>query len=248
MNIIISGICGKMGTEIYEEAKRNGIDVVCGVDKVIKGNFDCPVYKNFFEVNYYADVIIDFSDQSALINLLEYATQSKTPLVIGTTGLSENDESLIENASSLIPVFKASNTSLCVSALIEICKILSEKLDGYDVEIIDCHHNKKKDAPSGTSYAIYNAINSAKNGKMQPAYGRKGNVKRNKNEICIHSVRGGGVVGEHEILFLGENDCLKIKHTAYSKRLFADGAIKASKFIIGKPNGLYGMEDFISSI
>ena len=231
-----------MGNFVYQEAKKHGENVVCGVDKSVFGDFDCPVYREVGEIKDYADVIIDFSSPDALAPLLDFTIKTSTPLVIGTTAFTPNDEKKIINASKKIPIFKASNTSLGVNVLLKLCDILTKNLSGYDVEIVDYHHNQKKDAPSGTSYIILKRILSALDKPVDAIFGRKGEGKRKSDEICIHSVRGGNVVGEHEVFFFGENECVSVKHTAYSKALFADGALKAAKFIINKPNGLYDMD------
>ena len=243
MNAIISGICGKMGKYIYEAAKKYGVNVVCGIDKVISGDFDCPVYKNFDEINDYADVIIDFSSPQNSDALIEYSVKNKIPLVIGTTGYNKKQEDKIYKASRQIPVFKSSNTSRGVFLMLKLCEFLSKELPDYDAEIIDFHHSRKKDAPSGASYSILDTIASASNGNEKAVFGRYGKTQRNKGEIGVHSVRGGGVVGEHEVFFFGENECVSIKHVAYSKALFAEGAIRAAEFIVGKPPELYGMDD-----
>ena len=240
MNIIISGVSGKMGGYVYEAAKKESLNIVCGIDKRISGSFDCPVYKHFDEIKEFADVIIDFSSPGNLLPMLDYAVETSTPLVICTTGYSKEQEDEIIIRSKEIPIFKASNTSTGVWVFIEACKILSEKLADYDVEIVEYHHDKKTDAPSGTSYSILNAIKETKKNCL-PVFGRKGLGKRRKNEIGVHSVRGGGIVGEHEVFFIGENECVSIKHTGFSKALFADGALKAAKFIIDKKAGLYDM-------
>lgn len=240
-NVIISGINGKMGRLVYSSLKQKGFNIVCGIDHTIVGEFDCPVYKNFEEVKNYANVVIDFSSVENLAPLLSYCVNSGTPVVICTTGYSKNQEKLIYTASKKIPIFKTSNTSPGITVLIKLCKIAAKLLDDFDIEIIETHHSQKLDSPSGTTLEIVDELQSIK--QLQPIFGRYGSKKRNNNEIGIHSVRGGSVVGEHEILFLGNNETISIKHSAQSKKLFADGAIKAAEFILDKPNGLYGMPD-----
>ncbi len=243
--IIISGISGKMGKYIYEKAAENDIRVVAGVDKNISCSCDCPVYKNFDEINEIADVIIDFSSPDNLNSVLDFAFNNKIPVVIGTTGYNCEQEKQILKYSESIPIFKSYNMSFGVNVLIKICGYLSALLQGYDIEIIDRHHRQKKDSPSGTTYMFLKSICDAKNKDESLVFGRKGKTKRGENEIGVHSVRGGGIVGEHEITFISQNECITLTHTAFSKELFADGAIKAAKFLIGKAAKLYTMDDML---
>lgn len=240
-DIIISGINGKLGRLVYKRAKERNLNVVCGIDKSTVGDFDCPVYKSFDQVKLYANVIIDFSSPENLNGLLSFATNLQIPTVICTTGYTADDEKLIETASKHIPIFKSSNTSRGVTALKNLTEIAVNALKEYDVEIIETHHKDKVDSPSGTAKELLEITRSIKQSK--PIYGRFGSRKHEPNEICVHSVRGGSIVGEHEIIFLGNGETLSIKHTAIDKVIFADGAIDAAEFIINKPNGLYGMND-----
>ena len=244
--IIISGINGKMGRFVYERAIESNIRVVAGVDKNIVGACDCPVYKTFDEINEVADAIVDFSSPDNLNSILEYADSNKIPIVIGTTGYTDEQEKKIVDFSRRIPIFKSANMSLGVNLLLKLCALSAAALSDYDVEIIDKHHNQKKDSPSGTSYMILNSICDSLNKTNTTVFGRKGKNKRNDGEIGVHSVRGGGIVGEHEVLFVGKNECVTITHTAFSKELFADGAIKAVNFLIGKPARLYSMDDMVN--
>ena len=248
LNAIINGISGKMGTSVYERAKESGVNVACGVDKLKRGFFDCPVYSSFDEVKEYADGVIDFSSPTALDELLRFCVSNSMPLVLATTGFSEEDDEKISEAAKLIPIFKCSNTSKSVYLFLKILGEVAEKLSDYDAEIIERHHNLKKDAPSGTSLSAYNAIEKARSDKgviSEAVFGRKGLSKRKKGDVGIHSVRGGSLVGEHEATFYSQYDSISITHTAYSKVLFADGAIDAFRFIIAKEKGLYSMDDLI---
>ena len=245
-DIIISGINGKIGNLVYKQSKKNGFNVVCGVDRNIIGEFDCPVYKSFDEIKTYADVVIDFSSPDLIEGIFKFATQSHIPVVLGTTGYDEHQEVEIKTAAEKVAVFRSDNFSLGINVVKKLCFEATKRLSDFDIEIIDVHHRNKLDSPSGTTNVIYDSIVSALDEKKIAVYGRNGAKRRSKNEIGIHSVRGGSVVGEHEILFLGGNESITIKHTAYSKELFADGAIKAARFIKNKKVGLYGMDDLLS--
>lgn len=243
MRIIICGINGKMGKFTYDVAIKNGHQVVCGIDQKTSGSVDCPVYSTFDEVKEFAEVLIDFSSPNALPDLLNFVTENKIPTVLCTTGYSKLDEETICCASKRTPIFKTSNTSLSLNLITMLCELTSSFLKGYDVEIIEKHHSQKNDSPSGTAKMIFDAINSKNGENFDAVYGRKGNCKRKDNEIGVHSIRGGSTIGEHTILFLGKNETISITHTATSKELFAEGAIKACEFITNKPCGLYEMKD-----
>lgn len=241
-NIIISGINGKMGQCVYAAAADEGLSVICGVDNKTSANTTCPVYLSFKNVQEKADVVIDFSSPTILDELLSFCLKTKTALVIATTGLSGNDEIEIVEAAKKIPIFKTSNTSLAMNVLICAAEQIAEKLIDYDIEIIERHHRLKKDSPSGTAETILNELKKTRK-DYSIVYGRHGFSLRNAKEIGVHSVRGGGVAGEHEVCFYGDYDTLKIVHTAQDKRLFAKGAVEAAKFIVNKNSGLYGMKD-----
>ena len=245
LKIIICGINGTLGELVYNCAIKNGHHVTCGIDKITVGKTDCPVYNAFDQVRDLADVIIDFSSPTAIDGILAFAKDNSLPLVLGTTGYDKNQEQLITNASEFIPIFKSANMSLGINALLRLCRHASSILQGYDVEIIEKHHNKKNDAPSGTTHLIYDALTFNKAEKPLERYGRKGFGKRQTDEIGIHSVRGGSLVGEHSVLLLGNEESITLTHTAHSKTLFAIGAIKASEFIVKKKRGLYCMDDLI---
>lgn len=246
---IINGCNGAMGqvlTKIIDEMED--IDIVAGIDKNIdahKNNY--PVYDHICSYEGKADVVIDFSNPGCFEEVLEYGVNKTTPLVIATTGLTPENLMSLEEASKSIPIFHSYNTSLGVNVLVSLVKkaaaILSES---FDIEIIEKHHNKKVDAPSGTAYMIANAINEELNNSMKFVYGREGkDAKRAKNDIGIHAVRGGTITGEHTVIFAGMDEIVEVKHTALSKNIFAQGAIKAAKYIINKDNGLYNMNDII---
>lgn len=249
INVLINGYWGTMGQVLASEIdKTENMKVVAGVDKCVRdAQVDHKVYNNIFDCNDDIDVIIDFSHPNSLPNLLKYGTEKNIPLVICTTGLTEDDMNNIKMASKNIPIFYSANMSLGINILISIVKSISPILeDGFDIEIVEKHHNKKIDAPSGTAYMIANSINQVLNNSKEYIYDRHNATNaRDKNEIGIHSIRGGTIVGEHTVIFAGTDEVIEIKHSASSKKIFAQGAIKAAKFICSKENGLYNMENLI---
>ena len=194
------------------------------------------------------DIIIDFSHYSRLDTLLEYSKNKKLPLVIATTGYSDETLKKIEEISKEIPILLSSNMSLGVNILNDILeRIVPALYKNYDIEVIEKHHNKKVDSPSGTAKTLIETIEKNCLENMKEQYGREGNNKREKNEIGIHSLRGGTIVGEHSVLFCGEDEIIELKDTAMSKKIFAKGALEAAKFLIGKEPGLYSMKDIFKN-
>ncbi len=247
--IILSGCNGHMGKVIAELVKgRDDCTIVAGVDPFIGENSGFPVYSKISDVNEEADAVIDFSHPSALSSLLEYSVDgSKTPLILCTTGYSTEQVESIKEASNTVPVFYSRNMSLGINLLIELSKKAAAVLgDMFDVEIIEKHHNLKIDAPSGTALMIADGIKSVREDDPYYMYDRHSQrKKRDKNEIGIHAIRGGTIVGEHEVIFAGRHELLSISHSAQSKELFAVGALNAAKFMAGKPAGLYDMSAMI---
>ncbi len=250
IDIIINGCFGKMGKTVAEKASADPkIRIAAGIDLAKLDEYRFPVYRSFDElpeIDTQNAVIIDFSHPSVINNLLRYAVDNRIPAVICTTGISDEDKAHIKEASKSVPVFYSGNMSIGVNLLISLVKIAQRALnEDFDVEIIEKHHNQKIDAPSGTAYMIADAIKS----QMQYAeyvYDRHlQRKKREKNEIGIHSVRGGNIVGEHEVIFAGDDEVITIKHQAQSKAVFAKGALSAAKFLIGKEPGMYDMSDLI---
>lgn len=244
---ILVGACGKMGKNITECAATNDeIKIVAGVDKYNSG-MAYPVFSDFSKIDLEADVIIDFSNPALLNELLEFAKSKKLPLVIATTGYNESQIKQIEEASKFIPIFFTFNMSLGVNLLCSLAKRAASILgDDFDIEIIEKHHNQKLDAPSGTAIMLANALNGVFNDKLKYEYDRHTKrAKRNKNEIGIHSVRGGTIVGEHDVIFAGRDEVITLSHAAHSKQVFAVGALRAAKFIATKPNGMYNMNDIL---
>lgn len=251
INIALVGANGKMGQVITKLLKENeNAKIVCGIDinTIIKNEF--PVYTDLNDTKEAFDIIIDFSHPSSLESTLSYALEKEKPLVLATTGLSSEQMDEIKDASDKIPVFFSANMSLGINLIIDLAKKATSLLqDSFDIEIIEKHHNQKIDAPSGTALAIADAINDTCDKSNEYVYDRHSSrKKRSKNEIGIHSLRGGTIVGEHSVIFAGNDEIIELKHTATSKEIFAVGAIKAAKFLIGKNAGFYGMNDIIKEI
>ena len=234
-NIIITGCSGKMGASVINAASgRDDVKIVAGVDITAPVNADFEYAKEFSALKTEADVIVDFSNPAVLSSMLEYAQAKKLPVVICTTGFSDEQLKMIDEASKNIPVFRSGNMSLGINLIIELAKKASAVLvDGFDVEIIEQHHNLKLDAPSGTALMIADAVKEVKT-DAEYVYDRHSyRKKRDKREVGIHSVRGGNIVGEHEIIFAGQDEILKISHSARSKTVFAVGALNAAVFLKG---------------
>lgn len=247
-NIILSGANGKMGRVITRLAYEDkDCKIVAGVDISDFGENDYPVFKNFADINVEADVIVDFSHPSVLSGLLEYAKEKKLPVIIATTGLTDEQRADLLDASEEIPVFFSANMSLGINLIIALAKKATAILEGnFDIEIVEKHHNQKIDAPSGTALAIADAIADTLAVAPEYVYDRHSvRKKREAREIGIHSIRGGSIVGEHQVIFAGQDETIELKHQATSKEVFAVGSIKAAKFMNGKPKGFYTMDDLI---
>nr|MBO4517699.1 4-hydroxy-tetrahydrodipicolinate reductase [Clostridia bacterium] len=247
MKIIICGALGKMGAKLRENAKTQGdVIPVCGVDKTATDLNGFKVYDDFGKITEKADAVIDFSSKSTLNALLSYCLKTGTPAVLCSTGYDKEDIAAINKASEKIAIFRSANMSLGVNVLIETVKFAAKRLYGFDIEIIEKHHNKKADAPSGTAVMIKDGIKEVFPEKTE-VYGRCGIVgARDRNEIGIHAVRGGTIVGEHQVIFAGDNETLTFTHQAESRDVFAAGAIKAARFIANKKQGLFDMKDLLA--
>lgn len=247
INVLISGACGKMGKKVAEFVKStDDMQTVCGVDT--KDEIcDFPVFHSFADVSTIPDVIIDFSHISALDGLLNFAQKNNLPVVLATTGYSAEQIDLIKKAGEKIPIFFTANMSLGINLLRSLVKTAAGILGtDFDVEIIEKHHNQKIDAPSGTALMLANAINDTSGDIYNYEYDRHSKRnKRPKNEIGIHSVRGGTIAGEHDVIFAGHDEVITLSHSAASKEVFAKGAVKAARFIVGKGNGMYDMNDVL---
>ena len=251
LKIIVSGFLGQMGQVISKLIlDRDDMELVGGIDRnapSYKGDID--VYESILDLDKKCDVIIDFSHPSSLDNLLDYAISNNTPLVIGTTGYGEEEIKKLKKSAEKIPIFYSANMSLGINLMLSlVSKAASILREDFDIEIIEKHHNKKIDAPSGTAYMIANEINKVYDNNKLYTFGRHGkNNKRSSNEIGIHAIRGGTIVGEHTVLFAGLDEVIEIKHSASSKNVFAKGALTATKFIVDKEKGLYSMNHIINA-
>lgn len=246
INIIINGALGRMGKRVAEACEKNSeVKVVCGVDIRQDDNFAFPIYDSFDKIKENADVIIDFSSPVTLDSLLDYAKKNSIGAVLCTTGYTEDDLNKINEASKTIPLFRSANMSLGVNVLISLIKKATENLQGFDIEIIEKHHNQKVDSPSGTALMLADAVKDVCPDKFY-VYGREGKVgKRNPNEIGIHAIRGGSIVGEHDVLFAGIDETITISHQATDRGVFAEGAVKAAIYLSTKKKGIYNMQDVV---
>lgn len=248
VNVAICGCNGKMGKVIYNcISDRDDCKVVAGIDINTNAYADFPVVKTPSELPQKPDVIIDFSHPLSLDGILDYALANNVAVVFATTGYSKEQIEKIKSAGLQIPVFFTFNMSLGINLLVELAKKATAVLGSqFDIEIVEKHHNQKIDAPSGTAIMIADAINETMNNSCQYVYDRHSQrKKRDKNEIGIHSIRGGTIVGQHEVIFAGHDETITLSHEATSKEVFAVGSINAAVFLKGKPAGLYQMSDLI---
>ena len=249
--IIMNGCNGKMGQVITRLVSEDpDCEIVAGFDVNDSIENAYPVFTNPDEFTGEADVVIDFSHPSALTNILTYCKKRKLPVILATTGFTNEQKNEFTDASNEIPVFFSANMSLGINLLIALAKKATKLLEGnFDIEIVERHHNQKIDAPSGTALAIADAIDETLSFPAEYVYDRHAvRRKRKKTEIGLHAVRGGTIVGDHEIIFAGTDEVIELKHSAHSKEVFAVGAIKAAKFITDKPAGMYNMNDLISNL
>ena len=247
---IMNGCGGAMGRVITDIiANDEAIEIVAGVDMNTEIQAGYPVYKTLEECPQ-ADVVIDFSVAKATDGVLAYCEATKTPLVLCTTGLSEEQLAHVKNASETTAVLRSANMSVGINLLLKVLKDVAPILAdaGFDIEILEKHHNRKLDAPSGTAIALADSINESLDNAYHYKYDRTSErVKRDKKEIGIQAVRGGTIVGEHEVIFAGNDEIVKLSHSARSKAIFAQGAVNAAAFINGKENGIYNMSDLVNS-
>lgn len=248
----MSGCNGRMGQAIVAKAKSSEkYRIVAGFDSNTVPKNDFPVYSDFALLQEEADVVIDFSHISATPKVLEFCKNKKMPLVLATTGIAGELEEKVIDTAKVIPIFKSFNMSLGISLLTAMVRQAAKVLgDSSDIEIIEKHHNQKLDAPSGTALMIADAASSVLDYEPIYTYDRsREHKKRDKREIGIHAVRGGNIIGEHEISFIGDSEIITISHSAQSRGLFAEGALKAAEFVISKTSpGLYNMDDLVASI
>ena len=248
---IMNGCNGKMGQCITQICAQDpDIEIVAGIDMYdgIKNTY--PVFASLAECTVDADVIIDFSNAKAVDALVDYCVEKKIPVVLCTTGLSEEQLQKVEQAYEKVAILKSANMSLGINTLMELLKKAATVFApaGFDMEIVEKHHNQKLDAPSGTALALADSMNDALEDAYTYKYDRsQERKKRDKYEIGISAVRGGNIVGEHEVIFAGQDEVIEFKHTAYSKAVFAKGAVEAAKFLNGKGAGHYDMADVIAA-
>lgn len=251
MNVLLNGALGFMGREVARLCKEGfrGANLAFGVDPSVDSTTDLPVYSSLDTIpsTEGVDCIIDFSHHSVTASLTEFAIKNNLPLVIATTGHTLDEEYLILKASERIPVFYSRNMSLGIALLIELAKTAAAAMPDADIEIVEKHHNRKIDAPSGTAFMIAEGIESIRP-DVYAHNGRSGMCKREKNEIGIHAIRMGNIVGEHEVYICTNSQTITLKHEAHNRGLFAEGAITAAAFLIGQEPGFYKMEDMISQV
>lgn len=246
--IIITGANGKMGNVLQNIiANRDDCEIVAGVDLNTADNGVFPIYASIAEVQEKADAVIDFSNPVLLEDLLAYSKNTGTPLVIATTGYSDEQKKMIEDASKECPIFFTYNMSMGINLLANLAKKAVEILGSdFDIEIVEKHHNQKIDAPSGTALMLADAICEVTPEPMKYEYDRHAKrEKRTKNEIGLHAIRGGTIVGEHDIIFAGRDEIITLSHSARSKEIFAVGAVNAAVYMCGKNAGMYDMKELI---
>lgn len=249
VRIIMHGCNGKMGQVITGLAADDpNAQIVAGIDIADNRDNGYPVFTDIKKCDVAADVIVDFAAAAAVDALLDYSVEKQIPVVLCTTGLSDEQLARVKESSKKVAILKSANMSLGINTLMKLLKDAANVFApaGYDIEIVEKHHNQKVDAPSGTAIALADSINEARGGEYEYVYDRSQvRKKRDKKELGISAVRGGTIVGEHEVIFAGIDEVIEFKHTAYSKSVFAKGAVEAAKFLAGKPAGMYDMADVI---
>ncbi|MBQ9796430.1 MAG: 4-hydroxy-tetrahydrodipicolinate reductase [Clostridia bacterium] len=247
MKILICGVGGRMGREVAKLALDGvrGARAVAGFDILPVDTREFPTYTDWASVNEEIDCIIDFSHHTATEALLNFAKAKKIPVVLATTGHTEEELQIIAEATEVIPVFRSANMSLGIALLVELAKTTAKAFPDADIEIIEKHHNRKLDAPSGTALLLANAIKTVRE-RARLIFGRSGQAKREADEIGIHAIRMGNIIGEHEVIVGTDTQTITLKHEAHSRSLFAEGALAAAEYLCGKPAGLYDMERMIS--
>lgn len=247
IKIVLNGCSGKMGKMITDcAANFKNLEIVAGIDK-FPSNTSYPIFETPQDLNLDYDVLLDFSRADALHNLLELTKKNNKPLVICSTGFSQEDLALIDEKSKSLKLFRSGNMSLGINLISSLLKKITPLLYGnYDIEIVEKHHNQKVDAPSGTALMLADSIKNSIEDTTKYVYGREGTSKREENEIGIHAVRGGGIIGDHEVIFAGTGEVIELTHKAISREVFAVGALKACEYMasVTKP-GLYDMNDVI---
>lgn len=250
IRVLMSGCNGKIGQMITGLVKEDEqVEIVAGIDTYTGISNTYPVFKSFADCDVEVDVVIDFSNAAALEGLLAYCISKQVPAVICSTGYSEEQLQKIKEASEKVAILKSANMSMGINLLLKLLKDAAKVLAsaGYDIELVEKHHNQKLDAPSGTALALADSINDALNNEYNYVYDRSQvRQKRDSKEIGISAVRAGTIVGEHEVIFAGTDEVIEFKHTAYSRSVFGKGAVEAAKYLAGKPAGMYDMSDVIA--
>ncbi|WP_346887571.1 4-hydroxy-tetrahydrodipicolinate reductase [Clostridium sp. UBA1056] len=247
VNILLVGCNGKMGNMISKVASTSDtLKIQAGVDMNTETNFDYSIYDSIDKVTEKVDVILDFSRPSSLDAISKYALNNSLPVVFCTTGYTAEQIAHIKELQNSIPVFFSANMSIGINIINNLLKSISNKLYmDFDIEIIEKHHNQKVDAPSGTALLLANTIKDSIDEETTFNYGREGISKREHKEIGIHAIRGGNIIGDHEVIFAGMGEVIEIKHSAISREVFAVGALKACEYVHNKPKGLYSMDDVV---
>lgn len=247
IKILINGCNGRMGQVLVNEINHfPELVLIGGFDLHDEGKNSFPVYSDIEDIKEKPDVIIDFSAPVSTFNILKYAISKKVPIVIATTGFTKEQLDELKVASSLIPIFQSSNMSFDINLMKKIVVEAAKNLKGTDIEIVEAHHNRKIDAPSGTAILLADAINEVMDEKLNYNFSRHDtHEKRSPKEIGFSSIRGGNIVGEHSVMFFGEHETFEIKHTSYSRDVFAEGALKAALFLASQKPGFYGMDDML---
>ena len=250
VKMIMHGCNGRMGHVIVDLVKEDdAIEVVAGIDAFGESSYDFPVFKSLSECSVSADVIVDFSNASAVPGLLDYCAEKNIPVVLCSTGLSKEQLDKVKETSAKVAILKSANMSVGVNALMKVLKEVSPLFAaaGFDIEIVEKHHNQKLDAPSGTAIALADSINESLEKSYEYVYDRSTRrEKRPEKEIGISAVRGGTIVGDHDVIFAGHDEVVTISHRAYSRAIFGKGAIEAAKFLAGKCPGMYDMADALN--
>jgi dihydrodipicolinate reductase len=248
MKIAVTGATGQMGLNVIEEARKRGLEVPVAVDRqeTVEKNPDIQSDKKLEDLieKHNVDAIIDFTTPEATLEYLHVASDTDTPIVIGTTGFNDRQKEALDEASDNVPVLKASNFSPAVNVLMELAQEASGKLEDYDIEITETHHNRKKDAPSGTAKEMLERVKETRK-NTETVHGREGNSKRQEGEIGVHARRAGDIRGSHELLLAGNNEVLKISHRSESRKVFASGALDAAEWIKDRNPGMYEFEEVI---
>ena len=245
IRILLVGALGRMGQQVVQATMgQPDMQVVAGVN-LVPGAADFPVFTNIRDVDVAADVVIDFSRAESLDDILDYSMAHRLPTLICSTGHNDRQRARLVEASEQIPVFFSYNNSVGIAVMRSLVQKAAQALgDAYDIEIVEKHHNKKVDAPSGTAVMLFNSLNETRDGALQPVYDRQSIVaERTGNEVGIMSLRGGNIAGEHSVFFCGTDETIEIRHTATSRGVFANGALRAARFLVKKSAGLYDMND-----